>query len=100
AIKHPGLKLNSYGFAIRPTLAAFRFGYWGRFLPVPKSGAWPHQWVRMIYYEVSAEGLAGKLRVSAFRIPDGLAPLGASTQRVGFSVGVTDLPGILYYSLQ
>ena len=93
AKKGSGFTFNSYGLAVRPTLVAMKFR------PGLKSfhAAWPHQPLKMISYEASTVALAGKVRLSVYRVGNGLVNLGGESRRWGWTIGMTDLPGIVYW---
>jgi len=88
--KWPGLMLNSVGASVRPTIAAFRFR-------TDPGANWAQLPWKEVSFEANAELLATKARVSLFWLGHGLVYRGDHKKRLGGSVSLTDVPGIVYW---
>jgi hypothetical protein len=91
-----GFKVQSVGFAFRPSVASIWMPNrgWHGF------GFWTQPLERMMGYEVSVQGLAGKAKVTTYYAGRGLDNAAAATGRVGMMLGITDIPGIFYWLIR
>ena len=91
ARKLGGFKVQSLGIAARPTLSRV----WTRH----RGFEWTplDDFHRMLGYEATIQGLAGKARGTLYYTGSGLAKVQGSAWRVGVMAGITDIPGIVYW---